>query len=72
MNELLVTEGEIQTLTGYKRPSRQVDELRRRGFHRARRNHAGQVILERAHYDAVCTGQAHRGTTDNAPQLRLA
>jgi len=23
-------------------------------------NAKGKVILERAHYDAVCTGQAHR------------
>lgn len=60
MTDLLVPPDEIERLTGYKRPSRQVDELRRRGFHRARRNHAGQVILERAHYDAVCTGQAQR------------
>jgi hypothetical protein len=27
-----------------------------RGFHRAHRDRSGQVVLERAHYEAVCRG----------------
>ena len=72
MTDLLVPPAEIERLTRYKQPSKQVQELKRMGYFRARRARDGAVILERGHYDAVCTGQAHRGTTDNAPQLRLA
>lgn len=48
---------EIYDLTGYRQPHRQVEELRRQGFFRARRAPVtGEVILERAHYEAVCAG----------------
>ena len=53
---LTLTPAELRELTGYRRPAEQLDELRRRGFYRARRSHTGSVILERAHYIAVCGG----------------
>jgi hypothetical protein len=44
-------------LTGYKRPAEQLRELHRLGYFRARRgNVTGEVILERAHVDAVAAG----------------
>lgn len=48
---------ELIRLTGYVQPARQVRELQRQGFSRARRNRLGEVVLERAHYDAVCAGE---------------
>lgn len=54
---VILSEDELQALTGYKRPQDRVDELQRQGFYRARRAPSdGSVILERAHYDAVCAG----------------
>lgn len=55
--DLLIATEQLVKLTGYVQPSAQVAELRRQGFHRARRNPMGAVILERAHYDAVCSGR---------------
>ena len=75
MNIILDAE-ELESVTGYKTPKRQVKELRRQGFYRARIAVAGNVILERAHYDAVCAGEtpAKAPTVRNpfTPQLRLA
>ena len=48
---------EIEAMTGFKLATRQLAVLRDRGFHRAFVNRAGAVVLERAHYDAVCRGQ---------------
>jgi hypothetical protein len=48
---------EIFEITRYKQPCRQVDELRRQGYYRARRAPVtGEVIVERAHYEAVNQG----------------
>ncbi len=47
---------EIEALTGYRLAARQLDMLHRAGFYRARLGPTGSVILERAHYDAVCAG----------------
>lgn len=58
MRELLLTAAEIAELTQYGRPSRQLEELHRQGFFRARQGRSGAVILERAHYEAVCAGAA--------------
>lgn len=58
MDALLLHPDELLALTGYKRPADQLQELHRQGFTRARRSPAtGAVILERAHYLAVCAGQ---------------
>jgi len=53
----ILTPNEIEAMTGFKIATRQLAVLRERGFHRAFVNRAGAVVLERAHYDAVCRGQ---------------
>ena len=59
---------EIRAVTGYRRPAEQLAELHRQGFYRARRGRVdGAVILERAHYDAICAGA---GVPANEPKLR--
>lgn len=55
--DILLTDPELVALTGYQRQSEQLAELHRQGFVRARRDRAGRVVLERAHYEAVCAGQ---------------
>lgn len=67
MSTLLLSADEIVQLTGYKQPGAQLAELKAQGFHRARRNAAGHVVLERAHYDSVCAGQQ---PTQATPALR--
>lgn len=56
MDEPIFTAEQLHRLTGYKHPSRQLAALHAQGFFRARRNALGAVVLERAHYDAVCAG----------------
>lgn len=51
----LLTAGEVAELTGYKRQADQLKCLHARGFYRAT-IHRGRLILERAHYEAACTG----------------
>lgn len=53
---LLLSADELHAVTGYRQPSAQLGELRRQGFVRARRDRLGRVVLERAHYIAVCAG----------------
>lgn len=76
MADLLLSPEEVASLTGYRQPAAQLAELRRQGFHRARRNPAGTVVLERAHYEAVCAGQESQPPTDQPklrpPRLRFA
>ncbi len=76
---LTLTEDELYQLTGYRRQAEQLAELHRRGFYRARRARTGAIILERAHYDAVCGGatqpaggQPHRQPTLRRPTRRHA
>ena len=64
---LMLCAAEIEALTGYKRPAKQLTELHRQGFFRARMSHLGGVLLERAHYDAVCRGVIER----ERPKLNL-
>lgn len=64
---LLLTADELEALTGYRRAADQLRELLRQGFHRARRNRLGDVVLERAHYDAVVRGEA----APARPKVRL-
>lgn len=54
--DIELSRDELRSLTGYRRPAEQLIELHKRGFHRAYRNAAGRLILERAHYEAVCRG----------------
>ena len=69
---LTLTREEIEELTGYMWPSKQLDELRQQGFFRARIGRAGNVLLERTHYNAVCAGSASKTERPQvrAPQLR--
>lgn len=57
MSELMLTDGEIEALTGYKIATKQLQVLKNRGFHRAYINRAGVVVVERAHYEAVVRGE---------------
>lgn len=69
---ITLSEEEILQITGYKVAAYQLPELHRQGFFRARRsNTTGDVILERAHYDAVCAGQmAKKEPTVREPVVR--
>jgi len=54
---MILTEKDLFELTGYRIPSKQLDELHAQGFYRARINKvSGRVILERESYEAVCVG----------------
>jgi len=71
---ITVSEDELIALTGYKDPGCQLRELLRQGFFRARRSpRTGSVVLERAHYDAVCAGEKAATTPQvRTPTLRRA
>jgi len=47
---------ELEHLTGFKQATQQLNVLQRRGFNRAFIGRRG-LVLERAHYEAVCRGQ---------------
>jgi hypothetical protein len=66
----LIDAATIEAMTGYKQPGKQVDELRRQGFWRARRSLTGAVILERAHYEAVCRGEQQAAREARRPRLQ--
>ena len=56
-NSLCLSKAEIYALTKKHQPTKQLKILHERGFYRAFRvDDMGDVILERAHYEAVCTG----------------
>lgn len=48
---------QIERMTGYVLPCKQLEVLHQRGFVRAYRNRRGEVIVEQSHYDAVTRGQ---------------
>lgn len=54
---IILTPTELEAVTGYVQAGKQLAELHRQGFHRARRNAVGAVVLERSHFEAVCRGQ---------------
>lgn len=66
--DIVLSPAELEQLTGYRRPGDQLAELLRLGFARARRSRAGAVVLERAHYLAVASGQA--GAGEARPRVR--
>ncbi|WP_295851042.1 DUF4224 domain-containing protein [uncultured Xylophilus sp.] len=55
MTDVVLSEEELFAITGYQLPTKQLNVLHRRGFSRAFIGRNG-VVLERAHYDAVCRG----------------
>ena len=73
---IILTTDEVAAVTGYRTPKRQLAELHRQGFYRARIGATGNVIVERAHCDAVSAGAkpAKEPTVRNPfePKLRLA
>ena len=74
MTDIALTPEEIERLTGgLSQARRQLTELHSRGFWRARLIR-GHVILERAHYEAVCAGalppNERSGDTRSRPQLQ--
>lgn len=68
---LTLTKAELRDLTGYEQPSKQLSELHRRGFHRAYIGRHG-LVLERAHYEAVCKGETEKAKPKLRPILRTA
>lgn len=56
---IVLTQDEIIAITGYRQPARQLADLHTRGFHRATLGRDG-IVLERAHYEAVCCGAVER------------
>lgn len=69
---IVLTTDELLQLTGYRRPSEQLKELHRQGFYRARIGPQG-VVLERAHFDAVCRGiNEPQRPKVKVPQLKAA
>lgn len=77
MSDLLMTAEEVRRISGgYSQAAKQLEELRRQGFWRARRARiTGEVILERAHYEAVCSGQERapaQAARNATPTLRPA
>jgi hypothetical protein len=66
---ILLSPQELAELTGYKQASKQLAELHRRGFHRAYNGRHG-LVLERAHYEAVCQGVIERERPKLRPILR--
>lgn len=70
--DLLLTDAELVALTGYKRAAEQIAELHRQGFVRARKSMAGGVILERAHYEAVCRAPLVQAPRVRKPAVRMA
>lgn len=66
---ITLTEDELIAVTGYRQPAAQLAALQARGFWLARKSTiTGRVILDRAHYEAVCQGAAQ--TADTAPRRR--
>lgn len=57
---LALSPAELVEITRYRRAGDQLEELHRRGFHRAELGRDGKVLLERAHYEAVCAGVVQR------------
>lgn len=71
MSGIVLSPEELQALTGYKRAADQLKVLHRLGFYRARLGAVTrQVVLERAHYDAVCAGGAAANAPAYRPQVR--
>jgi len=71
--DLMLNAFEVQALTGYRQAAKQLAELHRQGYWRARRAPiTGRILLERAHYDAVARGQdtAPTALAKPAPKLR--
>jgi len=56
IDAITMSQDELLAITGYRTPTKQLNILHARGFVRAYVGRHG-VVLERAHYDAVCRGE---------------
>lgn len=68
----ILTPATLKKITGYQQPAKQLAELKEQGFYRARINRLGVLVLERAHYEAVCAGQVgigKKGCNQAEPKL---
>ena len=63
-SDVIMTALELKLLTSYSQPCKQLEVLRARGFHRAFVGREGQVLLERAHFEAVCRGESSSLSSD--------
>ena len=63
---IVLDDDELRAITRYSQPCKQLAELHRQGFYRARMGRVGVVLLERAHYEAVCAGRV----VAEAPHVR--
>lgn len=76
MSDLRLSEQELIEITDYHQPAKQLEVLKEQGFWRARRSVVtGRVVLERAHYEAVCAGETKPGRGGKhrpEPELRPA
>ena len=58
---ITLSPAEMVAITGYELPCKQLGVLHKRGFHRAYiPKGGGGVVLERAHYEAVCRGESEK------------
>lgn len=70
---IVLDDEELRAITRYTQPSKQLSELHRQGFYRARMGRVGGVLLERAHYEAVSSGRANaEAPRVRPPKLRMA
>lgn len=68
-----LTPEEIDSITQSRQLRKQLEELREQGYWRARLGRKG-IILETAHYEAVCAGALPPGSMvrqDNRPKVRM-
>lgn len=75
MSDLTLSDAELLEVTGYRQPAAQLRALHERGFWLARRAPiTGRVILDRAHYEAVCHGadRPAEAAAQRRPMLRAA
>ncbi len=65
MTKVTLQPDELEQLTGYEQATKQLNLLHKRGFTRAYIGRRG-VVLERAHYEAVCQGLIDRPVAKEA------
>lgn len=56
-SDIILSDAELEAITGYEQATKQLNILHDRGFVRAWINRDGKVVLERSHYEAVTRGE---------------
>lgn len=72
VENMILSQAELHAITGYRTALHQLAILHARGFARAYRSRQGHVILERAHYLAVCQGNFSRTATTHKPSVNTS